>query len=222
MSLELDAIWDQIYDSRTESEDGRVRILNELLSLLEAESNAHPSADVSYAIGYLCYVHPDKSEWMQNKLLESLFKSIKLDPRFASPKLLLGHYYYDRNNYRAALGYFEEAAKGNWSDYYSLVIQEMILCCMLSLHDVRYALSQLEMYVSRCLKSNPDDVFPDQLFKCCCRVFSDTSDIGTMATAIELLNKLASGIGQESVFRDDLAKLRGMVDERGRAESTQF
>ena len=125
MNFDLNRIWDQIYEAGNRPVEQRSELLDSLLAHLEIEAHVHPSADVYYAIGYLCYVHPDKSERMQAKLLASLSKSIELKPTFASPKLQLGHYYYDLADYRTAISYFREAARADWSEYYALWLQEM-------------------------------------------------------------------------------------------------
>lgn len=215
MNFDLNRIWDQIYEAGNRPVEQRSELLDSLLAHLEIEAHVHPSADVYYAIGYLCYVHPDKSERMQAKLLASLSKSIELKPTFASPKLQLGHYYYDLADYRTAISYFREAARADWSEYYALWLQEMILCCLNFSDGLPSALPKLEAFVSKCLKANPDDVFAHNLFKCLLRVVPECSDAGAAARTTALLEKLARGTDLERVFHDDLEKLVGLANDNG-------
>jgi tetratricopeptide (TPR) repeat protein len=214
MIHDLDEVWNQIYESRNMPQEERIRFLDGLLVLLEKEAVAHPKAEVYNLIGYLCYVYPEKSERMKQKMLASFSTAMELDPTFGGPPLYLGNYYYDIGNYQTALSYFEQAAKADWSNYYSLVIQELILCSVVSLEGIRSTLPRLETFVSNCLNADENDVFPNQLFNCFLRVLPGSVDFDAMESVLEVLSKLVFGIHQEAIFHDDLIRLREVMREK--------
>lgn len=148
------------FDRLAEAEDDDARaIANDILARAQAEPRSISSLS---AIGYAAFMHPDHKtdRTLQTLVRTSLTEVLTMGPDELMAswcRLYLGHAYYDRKRYGAALEALRKVDPELLGDWLLYKHAEMVTCCQIRLRP-RDIVTHARWLVRRVSEAYPDDL----------------------------------------------------------------